>query len=123
MSTNLFLDEKPRDLAHAKAAAKSPEIRREARCELHSTIPFPEPVRPAHLAAPGKSVKRLPGEFAHQLNNLLTVILGHTEFLLKRKESPEVSRLRVEEIRRAAESGIRLTNQLLHSTGLQPPAR
>lgn len=121
MSTNLFLEEKPRELGHAKTGAHSPEVRCDAGCEMRSTIPFPEPVRPALPAAPCKFAKRLPGDFAHQLNNLLTVILGHTEFLLKREESPEIWRLRVEEIRRAAESGLRLTNQLLHSRGLQPP--
>ena len=60
-----------------------------------------------------QAIGQLAGGIAHDFNNLLTVILGHSEFLLKRKESQEVSRSRVEEIRKAAERGAWLTNQLL----------
>jgi CheY-like chemotaxis protein len=60
-----------------------------------------------------EAMGQLAGGIAHDFNNLLTVILGHSEFLLKRKESPGVSRSRVEEIRKAAERGAWLTNQLL----------
>ena len=59
---------------------------------------------------------------AHEFNNLLTVILGQTEFLLKRDESKESSRLRVTEIRSAAERGRQLTKQLLAFTRGQSPS-
>jgi hypothetical protein len=62
------------------------------------------------------------GNLAHEFNNLLTVILGHTEFLLKRDESKESSRLRITEIRSAAERGAQLTKQLLAFTRGQSPS-
>jgi CheY-like chemotaxis protein len=60
-----------------------------------------------------EAMGQLSGGIAHDFNNLLTVILGHSEFLLKRQESAGVCRSRVEEIRKAAERGAWLTNQLL----------
>jgi len=60
-----------------------------------------------------EAIGRLAGGIAHDFNNLLTVILGHSEFLLKRDESRANFRLRVEEIRKAAERGAWLTSQLL----------
>jgi two-component system cell cycle sensor histidine kinase/response regulator CckA len=60
-----------------------------------------------------EAVGRLAGGIAHDFNNLLTVILGHAEFLLKKEESRENFRGRVEEIRKAAQRGARLTGQLL----------
>lgn len=62
------------------------------------------------------------GNLAHEFNNLLTVILGHSEFLLKRDESKESSRLRITEIRSAAERGALLTGQLLAFTRGQSPS-
>ena len=60
-----------------------------------------------------EAIGQLAGGIAHDFNNLLTVILGHSQFLLKRDESRERSRLRVAEIRKAAERGAWLTSQLL----------
>jgi CheY-like chemotaxis protein len=60
-----------------------------------------------------EAIGQLAGGIAHDFNNLLTVILGHSEFLLKRDEPRESSRLRVQEIRKAAERGAWLTSQLL----------
>jgi two-component system cell cycle sensor histidine kinase/response regulator CckA len=58
-------------------------------------------------------IGQLAGGIAHDFNNLLTVILGHSEFLLKRDEPAKSRRMRIEEIRKAAERGAWLTNQLL----------
>ncbi len=69
--------------------------------------------RAAQQASKMEAIGQLAGGIAHDFNNLLTVILGHSEFLLKRGESRENSRLRVEEIRKAAERGAWLTSQLL----------
>jgi signal transduction histidine kinase len=69
--------------------------------------------RAAQQASRMEAIGQLAGGIAHDFNNLLTVILGHSEFLLKRSESRENSRIRVEEIRKAAERGAWLTSQLL----------
>jgi two-component system, cell cycle sensor histidine kinase and response regulator CckA len=76
------------------------------------TAPDPEH-RVAQQASKMEAIGQLAGGIAHDFNNLLTVILGHSEFLLKRDEPRESSRLRVEEIRKAAERGAWLTSQLL----------
>lgn len=60
-----------------------------------------------------EAIGQLAGGIAHDFNNLLTVILGHSEFLLDRQESAKSRRVRIEEIRKAAEHGARLTKQLL----------
>jgi two-component system, cell cycle sensor histidine kinase and response regulator CckA len=60
-----------------------------------------------------EAIGQLAGGIAHDFNNLLTVILGHSEFLLKRDEPAMSRRGRIEEIRKAAERGALLTNQLL----------
>jgi len=69
--------------------------------------------RAAQQASKMEAIGQLAGGIAHDFNNLLTVILGHSEFLLKRDEPRERTRLRVEEIRKAAERGAWLTSQLL----------
>jgi signal transduction histidine kinase/CheY-like chemotaxis protein len=60
-----------------------------------------------------EAIGQLAGGIAHDFNNLLTVILGHSEFLLKRSEPAKSRRVRIDEIRKAAERGAWLTNQLL----------
>ncbi len=69
--------------------------------------------RAAQQASKMEAIGQLAGGIAHDFNNLLTVILGHSEFLLNRDEPRESCRLRVEEIRKAAERGAWLTGQLL----------
>jgi signal transduction histidine kinase len=113
---NLIQDDEPRSLTLEKSMTNPPETGRKAGPEVRRRFPFSKQVRPARQRGVIVSANRLPDDFAHQLNNLLTVILGHTEFLLKREESPEISRLRVEEIRNAAERGVQLTSQLLKKT-------
>src|SRR5713101_3316248 len=76
-----------------------------------------KPTSPADRAAQQisrmEAIGQLAGGIAHDFNNLLTVILGHSEFLLKRNEPAKSRRVRIEEIRKAAERGAWLTNQLL----------
>jgi nitrogen-specific signal transduction histidine kinase/ActR/RegA family two-component response regulator len=68
-----------------------------------------------------EAVGRLAGGVAHDFNNLLTVITGYSDLLLnKRERMPESHRTALEEIRRSAERGGALTNQLLAFSRRQP---
>ena len=69
--------------------------------------------REAQQVSRMEAIGQLAGGIAHDFNNLLTVILGHSEFLLKRDEPAKSRRVRVDEIRKAAERGAWLTKQLL----------
>lgn len=50
---------------------------------------------------------------AHDLNNLLTVIMGYSDLLLTRCDLPEPARLKVEEIKKAGMRASSLTRQLV----------
>lgn len=60
-----------------------------------------------------ESVGRLAGGVAHDFNNMLGVILGHTEMLLEHVNPGEPTYEDLEEIRKAAERSADLTRQLL----------
>jgi signal transduction histidine kinase/CheY-like chemotaxis protein len=95
-------DKKPR-----KAAGP---IRRAAALDEKNSLALE---RVAQQVSRMEAIGQLAGGIAHDFNNLLTVILGHSEFLLKREESAKSRRVRIDEIRKAAERGAWLTNQLL----------
>jgi two-component system, cell cycle sensor histidine kinase and response regulator CckA len=110
---NSVLREKPRPSAKAKLKRKPSQVARRMAPESRPSMVSASPGHAIQQASRMEAMGQLAGGIAHDFNNLLTVILGHSEFLLKRKESPGVSRSRVEEIRKAAERGAWLTNQLL----------
>jgi two-component system, cell cycle sensor histidine kinase and response regulator CckA len=60
-----------------------------------------------------EAVGRLAGGVAHQFNNLLTVITGHSELLLDHLDRANPLRPDAEEIRKAAERAAEVTAQLL----------
>lgn len=60
-----------------------------------------------------ESIGRLAGGVAHDFNNMLTVILGHVDLLLKRTDPSEASHAELDEIRKAACRSADLTRQLL----------
>ncbi|MFQ5876562.1 MAG: ATP-binding protein [Acidobacteriota bacterium] len=66
-----------------------------------------------------EALGRLAGSVAHDFNNILTVIMGHS--LLLRRRLPRAGKLRrhVDEIRRAGERSAALTHQLLTFTRRQ----
>jgi PAS domain S-box-containing protein len=59
------------------------------------------------------SLGRLAAGVAHDFNNLLTVIRGYSAQLLERMEKTDSKYIGLTEIRKAAEKGAALTNQLL----------
>ena len=67
-----------------------------------------------------EAVGRLAGGVAHDFNNLLTVITGYSDLLLAGSDLKENHRIALEEIRRSAERGGALTNQLLAFSRRQP---
>jgi len=67
-----------------------------------------------------EAVGRLAGGVAHDFNNLLTVITGYSDLLLAGKDLDPKQRIALEQIRRSAERGGALTNQLLTFSRPQP---
>jgi signal transduction histidine kinase len=67
-----------------------------------------------------EAVGRLAGGLAHDFNNLLTVITGYSDLLLAGQDLNEKQRFGLEQIRRSAERGGTLTNQLLSFSRPQP---
>ncbi|MCX5827707.1 MAG: PAS domain S-box protein [Deltaproteobacteria bacterium] len=60
-----------------------------------------------------ESVGRLAGGVAHDFNNMLGVILGHSELALRRVDPAQPLRSHLEEIRKAGQRAADLTGQLL----------
>jgi two-component system cell cycle sensor histidine kinase/response regulator CckA len=67
-----------------------------------------------------EAVGRLAGGVAHDFNNLLTVITGYSDLLLAAQDLNPKQRVALEQIRRSAERGGALTNQLLTFSRPQP---
>jgi PAS domain S-box-containing protein len=69
-----------------------------------------------------ESVGRLAGGVAHDFNNMLAVILGHTELAMGQVDADNLIQGDLEEIRKAAERSASLTRQLLAFARKQPIA-
>jgi two-component system, cell cycle sensor histidine kinase and response regulator CckA len=60
-----------------------------------------------------EAIGRLAGGVAHDFNNILSIIMGHSELLLRTMPLDQPARNGLEQIRRAAERAALLTHQLL----------
>ena len=60
-----------------------------------------------------ESVGKLAGGIAHEVNNMMSVVLGCSEFVLGRSDLPQAVRADVEQMREAAERSAAITAQLL----------
>jgi PAS domain S-box-containing protein len=69
-----------------------------------------EQLRQAHRM---ESIGRLAGGVAHEANNQMSVVIGATDFILRRSDLPPAVRSDVESVRRAAERTAAVTAQLL----------
>src|SRR5580693_6769137 len=105
--------EKPRSRSKAKAVKNLAASARKASAEPPPDSALERARHKSQQVSRMEAIGQLAGGIAHDFNNLLTVILGHSEFLLKRNEPAKSRRVRIEEIRKAAERGAWLTNQLL----------
>ena len=87
------------------------------REDLAASTPLAEfKVENAASSQKMESVGRLVGGVVHDFANLLTLISGYSEILLNRVGDGDPLRPELEEIRRAANRGARLTGQLLGFT-------
>jgi signal transduction histidine kinase len=116
---NVFLGEKTHVPGKAKSSRNPLEVDRQAAGESDWSVESSESIFALERAGWIKSGGSLSTDFIHELNNLLTVILGHTEFLLMHKESPEIFCLRLEEIRNAAARGVWLTHLAIASLSVK----
>ena len=60
-----------------------------------------------------ESVGRLAGGMAHEINNMMSVVLGFAEFVLRHPELPDEARHDLLEIQKAAERAASVTRQVL----------
>jgi two-component system cell cycle sensor histidine kinase/response regulator CckA len=60
-----------------------------------------------------ESVGKLAGGIAHEVNNMMSVVLGCSDFLLRRPDLAPAARADVEQVREAAERSAAITAQLL----------
>src|ERR1700730_2255021 len=67
----------------------------------------------AQLPQNMERVGQMAGDIAHDLNDLLTAIIGHTELVIERMPRADPMGPDAHEVRRAALSAARLTKQLL----------
>src|SRR5439155_26292887 len=66
-----------------------------------------------HQAQKMEAVGRLAGGVAHDFNNLLTVILGQTDLVCRMLPAADATRLHLQDVSKAAERSVALTQQLL----------
>src|SRR5215470_4201552 len=69
-----------------------------------------------------EAIGRLAGGVAHDFSNILAVISGYSELMLKRMDPTDPLRTGVESIRRAAVWGLNLTQHMLTSSRTTVPA-
>jgi two-component system cell cycle sensor histidine kinase/response regulator CckA len=95
-------------LARARAAGSALRASEETRRQL------------LHPPQNVKSMGRLAGDIAHDLNDLLTAITGHIELLIAHLPPADPLTQDAQEVRRAALSGAGLTRQLLALSRSEP---
>jgi len=70
-----------------------------------------------------EALGRLAGGVAHDFSNILAVITGYSELMLKRMDPTDPMRVGAESIRKAAVWGLNLTQHMLASSRAAAPAR
>ncbi len=99
------------DLARERAIREEHERMEASRAEIEAQLRQSQKM---------EAIGRLAGGIAHDLNNLLTPMIGCSDLLLAGWDSGDARRDDVEEIREAAERAASLTGQLLAFSRRQP---
>ncbi|MCZ7661611.1 MAG: hypothetical protein M5U22_01025 [Thermoleophilia bacterium] len=99
------------DLARERAIREEHERMEASRAEIEAQLRQSQKM---------EAIGRLAGGIAHDLNNLLTAMIGCSDLLLAGWDSGDARRDDVEEIREAAERAASLTGQLLAFSRRQP---
>jgi PAS domain S-box-containing protein len=106
LSANMLTDPegKPQGMAGTLHDITDRKLAEEERVKLQSQLQQAQKI---------ESVGRLAGGVAHDFNNMLGVILGHTELALMKVDPGQSIHVNLMEIRKAAERSADLTRQLL----------
>lgn len=107
-----------REMTLAEALAEAERLRRELEHERTRGRRLEEDLRDARRL---EAVGRLAAGVAHDFSNILAVITGHSELMLKRMASIDPLRTGAESIRKAAGWGLSLTQHMLATSRTGPP--
>ena len=107
-----------RDMTLAEALAEAERLRQEVEHERTRGRRLEEDLRDARRL---EAVGRLAAGVAHDFSNILAVVTGHSELMLKRMASTDPLRAGAESIRKAAGWGLSLTQHMLATSRTATP--
>jgi two-component system, cell cycle sensor histidine kinase and response regulator CckA len=110
---------KRRDLTLAEALAEAERLGAELERARTRARQLEDELREARRL---ETVGRLAGGVAHDFSNILAVISGYSELMLKRMDPTDPLRSGAESIRKAAVWGLNLTQHMLTSSRVVAPA-
>jgi two-component system cell cycle sensor histidine kinase/response regulator CckA len=111
---------KRRDVSLPEALAEAQRLSEELEHERERGRQLEEDLRAARRL---EAVGRVAGGVAHDFSNILAVITGYSELMLKRMDPADPLRTGAESIRRAAVWGLNLTQHMLASSRAAAPVR
>jgi signal transduction histidine kinase len=107
-----------RELTLSEAVAEAERLRQEVERERARSRRLEEELRDARRL---EAVGRLAAGVAHDFSNILAVVTGHSELMLKRMDPTDPLRSGAESIRKAATWGLNLTQHMLASSRAAAP--
>jgi hypothetical protein len=104
----------------AETLAERERLARELEAERADRLRLEDELREARRL---ESLGRLAGSVAHDFSNILAVVSGYSELMLKRMDPTDPLRSGAESIRKAAMWGLNLTQHLVTSSRATAPSR